>query len=121
MAAMPPVDQNTLADVIVEFANELDSVGLSFANGLAGALTDLEGKISPVMARRLRKEAGVRQTGDPWESVQKLPLDELGQLMRLESTEVTSVICQNLKPAKRPSCLAPCPVIRPDASPMRFH
>ena len=30
MAAMPPVDQNTLADVIVEFANELDSVGLFF-------------------------------------------------------------------------------------------
>ena len=30
MAAMPPVDQSTLADVIVEFANELDSVGLFF-------------------------------------------------------------------------------------------
>ena len=121
MAAMPPVDQNTLADVIVEFANELDSVGLFFSNGLAGALTDLEGKISPVMARRLRKEAGVRQTGDPWESVQKLPLDELGQLMRLEAPKWPLLFCQNLKPAKRPSCLAPCPVIRPDASPMRFH
>ena len=63
MAAMPPVDQNTLADVIVEFANELDSVGF-FSNGLARALTDLEGKISPVMARHLHKEAGVRQTDD---------------------------------------------------------
>ena len=30
MAAMPPVDQSTLADVIVEFANALDSVGLFF-------------------------------------------------------------------------------------------
>ena len=30
MAAMPPVDQNTLADVILEFANELDLVGLFF-------------------------------------------------------------------------------------------
>ena len=89
---MPTVDQNTLADVIFEFANELDSVGLFFSNGLAGALPDLEGRISPVMARHLRKEAGVRQTGDPWESVQKLPLDELGQLMRLESAKVASDI-----------------------------
>ena len=60
MGAMPPIDQKILADVIVEFANELDSVGLSFANGLAGALTDLEGLISPVISHRLRKEDGVR-------------------------------------------------------------
>ena len=109
MAAMPPVDQSTLADVIVEFANELDSVGLFFSNGLAGALTDLEGKISPVMARRLRKEAGVRQIGDPWDSVQTLPLDELGQLMRSESTEVASVILSKLKTSKAAELLGTLP------------
>ena len=109
MAAMPPIDQNTLADVIVEFANELDSVGLFFSNGLAGALTDLEEKISPVMARRLRKEAGVRQTDDPWDSVQKLPLDELGQLMRLKSTEVASVILSKLKTSKAAELLGTLP------------
>ena len=66
MTAMPPLDQSTLADVIVESANALDAVDLFFSRGLAGALTDFEGKISPTMARSLRKEAKVRQTGDPW-------------------------------------------------------
>ena len=109
MATMPPVDQSTLADVIVEFANELDSVGLFFSNGLARALTDLEGKISPVMARRLRKEAGVRQISDPWDSVQTLPLDELGQLMRSESTEVASVILSKLKTSRAAELLGTLP------------
>ena len=109
MAAMPTVDQSTLADIIVEFANALDSVGLFFSNGLAWALTDLEGKISPTMARRLSKEAGVRQTGDPWESVQNLPLNELGQFMQSESTEVASVILSKLKTAKAAELLGTLP------------
>ena len=109
MAAMPPVDQSTLADVTVKFANALDSVGLFFSNGLAGALIDLEGKISPTMARRLSKEAGVRQTGDPWESVQNLPLNELGQFMQSESTEVASVILSKLKTAKAAELLGTLP------------
>ena len=72
-------------------------------------MTDLEGKISPVMARRMCKEDGVRQTGDRWESVQKLPLDELGQLMRLESTEVASVILSKLKTSKAAELLGTLP------------
>ena len=106
---MPPVDQSTLAEVIVEFASALDSVGLFFPNGLAGALTDLEGKISPTMAHRLRKEAGVRQSGDPWDSIQNLPLEDLGELMRSESTEVASVILSKLKTTKAAELLGTLP------------
>ena len=38
MSAMPTVNQSTLAEVISEFAHELDSVGLVFSDGLTGAL-----------------------------------------------------------------------------------
>ena len=72
-------------------------------------MTNLEGLISPVIAHRLRKEDGVRQTDDPWDSIQKLPLDKLGQLMRLESTKVASGIFSKLKTSKVAELLGTLP------------
>ncbi|MDU0112641.1 hypothetical protein RT723_06415 [Psychrosphaera aquimarina] len=38
MGSMRLVDRNTLSSVVSEFADELDSIGLSFPGGIAGAL-----------------------------------------------------------------------------------
>lgn len=65
MGAMRYVDRATLADVVAEFATEIEATGLTFPGGVAGALLALDGRISPQTAARLRKEAGVRQFGDP--------------------------------------------------------
>jgi len=74
MSAMPTVNQSTLAEVISEFAHELDSVGLVFSGGLTGALSQLDGKIDPKTASKIRKEAGVRQVGDPWDTLRAMSL-----------------------------------------------
>ena len=66
-----------LARVVAEFAEELDRMGLTFPQGLTGALTALEGRISPQTAARLRKEAGVRQLGDPWGLIREQEIDAL--------------------------------------------
>jgi flagellar motor switch protein FliG len=66
MGTMRVVDRDTLLAVVEEFANEVEKIGLSFPAGIAGALDALDGKISPHTAARLRKEAGVRQFGNPW-------------------------------------------------------
>ncbi len=96
MGAMRVVDRVTLAAVVEEFTEALDSVGLSFPGGMAGALEALDGRISRETAKRLRKEAGVRAAGDPWKRLRALPAPELQQIIQSECTEVAAVLLSKL-------------------------
>ncbi|WP_297768221.1 FliG C-terminal domain-containing protein [uncultured Roseovarius sp.] len=96
MGTMRYVDRGTLADVVAEFAQELEGMGLTFPRGVAGALSALDGRISPQTAARLRKEAGVRQYGDPWEQVKQAKIDALIPIIERESTEVAAVMLSKL-------------------------
>lgn len=96
MGAMRVVDRVTLAAVVEEFTEALESIGLSFPGGIAGALDALDGKINRETAARLRKEAGVRAAGDPWKRLRALPLEELETIVTTESTEVSAVLLSKL-------------------------
>ncbi|WP_281992510.1 flagellar motor switch protein FliG [Sulfitobacter geojensis] len=96
MGAMRTVDRDTLTAVVDEFAAELDRIGLSFPAGMAGALDALDGKISAHTAARLRKEAGVRQFGDPWGRLRELGPDRLLPVLQNESIEVAAVMLSKL-------------------------
>ncbi|AVL51626.1 flagellar motor switch protein FliG [Roseobacter denitrificans] len=96
MGSMRTVDRTTLASVVDEFAQELESIGLSFTGGIAGALDALEGKISKQTADRLRKEAGVRRYGNPWERLRELGTEKLLPVLQNESTEVAAVLLSKL-------------------------
>lgn len=109
MGAMGLVDRTTLAAVAQEFAEALDAIGLAFPNGLAEALNALDGKISPQTAARLRKEAGVRQAGDPWARLRALPVDDLAAMAQAESTEVAAVLLSKLDVAKAAALLGQLP------------
>ncbi|WP_425038925.1 flagellar motor switch protein FliG [Primorskyibacter sp. S187A] len=109
MGKMRYVDRSTLADVVAEFANELDSIGLAFPGGLAGALSALDGKISPQTAARLRKEAGVRQAGDPWERIRKLPPERLKEFVTNEATEISAVLLSKIDTGKAAELLSMLP------------
>lgn len=97
MGAMRMVDRVTLAAVVEEFIQELESVGLSFPGGIVGALEALEGRISRETAARLRKEAGVRAAGDPWKRLSALSPEELQAIVERESTEVAAVLLSKLQ------------------------
>lgn len=97
MGQMRLVDRQTLHSVAEEFAAQLENVGLSFPNGLAGALTAMEGKISNHTYSRLRREAGVRQFGDPWDRLRSLAPEELAELAQAESIEVAAVMLSKLE------------------------
>jgi flagellar motor switch protein FliG len=114
MGKMRIVDRETLYAVASEFAEMLDNVGLTFPNGLAGALTAMDGKIRRLTASRLRKEAGVRQFGNPWDRLKQLPPEDLASLAEAESTEVAAVLLSKLDTAKAAQMLAalPGPVAR---------
>ncbi|MDQ2095180.1 flagellar motor switch protein FliG [Rhodalgimonas zhirmunskyi] len=109
MGTMRYIDRETLAAVVGEFADELERMGLTFPRGLAGALTALDGKISPQTAARLRKEAGVRCTGDPWAIIREQEVDKLVPLVEQESTEVAAVLLAKLSVPKAAELLSKIP------------
>ncbi len=109
MGLMGLVDRATLASVVHEFAEALDGVGLAFPKGLAGALSALDGKISPQTAARLRKEAGVRQAGDPWQRLRDLPIEDLIGMINAESIEVAAVLLSKLDVSKAADLLGRLP------------
>lgn len=96
MSRMRVVDRDTLAAVITEFADEVEKIGLSFPDGISGALDALDGAISPQTAARLRKEAGVRQSGDPWKRLKELGPEKLLPVLESESIEVAAVMLSKL-------------------------
>ena len=109
MGNMRYVDRSTLADVVAEFASELEAMGLTFPRGVAGALTALDGKISPQTAARLRKEAGVRQFGDPWQQIFNAGTDNLIPIIEKESTEVAAVVLSKLDVSQAAELLGKLP------------
>lgn len=109
MGGMGLVDRHTLSSVIEEFASALDGVGLAFPKGLAEALAEMDGKISPQTAARLRKEAGVRQLGDPWARLRALPVIELAAMAQAESIEVAAVLLSKLDTGKAAALLGEIP------------
>ncbi|MEX0282320.1 MAG: flagellar motor switch protein FliG [Arenibacterium sp.] len=114
MGQMGLVDKATLDAVVSEFAEALEGTGLTFPHGIAGALSMLDGKISPHTASRLRKEAGVRQTGDPWERLRASEVDDLIEIATSESVEVAAVLLSKLETGKAAKMLEklPGPVAR---------
>lgn len=109
MGSMRYVDRQTLADVVSEFAAELEAMGLTFPRGVAGALTALDGRISPQTAARLRKEAGVRQFGEPWAQVRAAEAEQLLPILQSESAEVAAVLLSKLDVARAAELLGRLP------------
>jgi flagellar motor switch protein FliG len=109
LGTMRSIDRDTLSAVVAEFADELESIGLSFPKGLAGALSMLDGKISAQTAARLRKEAGVRQGGDPWVKIKGLEIEELLPVLEQESIEIAAVVLSKLDVGKAAELLGKLP------------
>lgn len=109
MGSMRYVDRDTLADVLAEFAAEIEATGLTFPRGVAGALSALDGQISPQTALRLRKEAGVRQFGDPWSQVCDAKSEALKDILMSESAEVSAILLSKLSVTKAAELLGQIP------------
>ena len=109
MGELRMIDRDTLSEVISEFSEELDRVGLSFPGGMAGALGLLEGHISPATSARLRREAGVAAKGDPWERIAGLDAARLLPALEEESVEVGAVLLAKLPTGKSAELLGKLP------------
>ncbi|WP_375265079.1 FliG C-terminal domain-containing protein [Planktotalea sp.] len=105
MGSLRRIDSATLVSVIEELATELEETGLTFPKGVAGALSELVGKISPGAAARIRKRTGVRAIGDPWEQLFELEAEKLLSLIENESIEVAAVLLSKIDVKKAATML----------------
>lgn len=96
MGEMRLVDRETLAEVVAEFAGQLEQIGVTFPHDLAGALTILDGRIHPRTAARLRSQAGVRQYADPWDRIRAMTAQALLPIFENEATEIAAVVMSKL-------------------------
>ncbi|MFN4153624.1 MAG: flagellar motor switch protein FliG [Paracoccaceae bacterium] len=103
------VDRNTLSQVVEEFLAELEEVGLSFPGGIDGALSMMDGHISPNAASRLRRMAGASGKADPWDRLTTLPADRILPVLQEESTEVAAVMLSKLPVPKAAELLGRLP------------
>ncbi len=97
MSEMRLVDKATVAAVIDEFLTEIEAVGMTFPGGLEGALNLLDGSLDAGMIARVRKNAGVKVKGNPWETIAGLDPKKLLPVLENESTEVAAVLLSKLK------------------------
>jgi flagellar motor switch protein FliG len=103
------VDRTTLGEVVDEFMAELEQVGLSFPGGIEGALSMMDGHISPSAANRLRRLAGASSKADPWERLIGLEAERLLPVLEEESTEVAAVMLSKLPIPKAADLLGRLP------------
>lgn len=96
MAEMRLVDRDTLNAVVSEFVETLEQVGLSFPEGIEGALRALSGRLSPGAAGRLRQLARARGQSDPWDRIATADSETLIDLLAPESVEVAAVVLSKL-------------------------
>jgi len=109
MASMRLVDRDTMAAVVAEFLHQLESVGLAFPGGLEGALSMLDGYISPSAASRMRRMAGASGKVDPWERIIPLPAERLILVLEDEAVEVGAVLLSKLPVSKAADLLGRLP------------
>lgn len=109
MGEMRVVDRSTLRNVVEEFVEELDSVGLAFPGGIEGALGVLEGHISAATASRLRRQSLLAGKGDPWARFANLSPETILTALKAESVEVGAVILSKLSVSRAAELLSQVP------------
>lgn len=103
------IDRATLEAVVAEFTERLEGAGLTFPDGIEGALKLMDGHVSPAAAERLRRLAGAATRADPWDRIAALPPERLLPLIEAESVEVGAVILSKLPVPRAAALLSAMP------------
>lgn len=109
LGTMHPVDRDTLHSVVTEFLHELENLGITFPSDLSSALDLMQDRIAPRTVSRLRKQAGLRQDGDPWDRISALQPHDIINLLTNESTEIAAVILSKIETTQAAAVLSDLP------------
>ncbi len=109
LAGMRGVDRGTLASVALEFATELDQLGMVAAGGVDGALALLDGKINDTAIKSVRADGVAPVSDDPWDRIKAAENAVLLPMLEAESVEVAAVTLSKLPVAKAADLLGAMP------------
>jgi flagellar motor switch protein FliG len=109
MGTLGPINRATLAEVVHEFTDRLDTLALTSPKGLAEAIALLEPYISPVARDGLRAEAEAGDPTDPWRRLAAYGPERLRPLLLSESAEIAAILLSKLGVAKAATLLAGLP------------
>lgn len=107
IGALRYIDRETLRNVVAEFLRELEKIGLTFPDGIDGALALLDGHISKHAAAALRGQP--KELPDPWTRIAALEVERLLPMVQAESAEVGAVVLSKLETAKAAALLGQMP------------
>lgn len=96
MTQMRLIDRATMNAVVAEYVDMLEQVGLSFPDGIDGALALLDGRLDDAAARHLRAISGPAGKDDPWAKLEQAEDGELLALLQAESIVVGAVMLARL-------------------------
>ncbi len=109
MTTLGPVDRETLATVVRDFAERLDTLGLTFPGTVAGALDLLGDHLSDEAREKLSDIAEAEGPPDPWRRIAAAEPEALTPLLTRESAEVCAILLSKLPVAKAAALLADLP------------
>lgn len=112
LGSMRLVDRATMNAVVAEFVDILEQVGLSFPEGVEGALKLLDGKLADPAARQLRAMVQGSDGDDPWIAVELADDDDILGVIDRESMIVGAVLLSKLSTEKAARLLARLPSTR---------
>jgi len=112
MALMGMVDRHTRDQVVAEFCDSLEQVGLTFPGGIEDTLDMLGDSLSRDITDRLRRRAAMTGQSDPWERIAALPPAQLAELALGEATEIAAVMFSRLPVPKAAQTLGLMPPLR---------
>ncbi|MFV0294228.1 MAG: FliG C-terminal domain-containing protein [Paracoccus sp. (in: a-proteobacteria)] len=96
MAMMGMVDKTTRDQIVEEFCDSLETVGLTFPDNLNDTLDILNNTLSQDTTDRLRRMAAMTGHTDPWDRIAAMPAQQLADMARFEATEVSAVMFSRL-------------------------
>ncbi|WP_166461862.1 FliG C-terminal domain-containing protein [Paracoccus alkanivorans] len=96
MANMELIDRRTRDDVITEFCDSLEAVGVTFPGDLDGTLAILADRLSDDTTDRLRRLVLMSGRGDPWPRITELPQEDIQTLADNEAVELVAVMLSQL-------------------------
>lgn len=103
------VDRETLSEVVSEFVETMEQVGLSFPGGFDGALQALDTRLSPSARSQLKRRAMTRDGADPWKRIQNADSEDLLAVLAPESAEVAAVVLSKLPVGRAADLLGQMP------------
>jgi flagellar motor switch protein FliG len=109
MSRMRSIDRDVVEQVVDEFVNTTERIGLAFSGGLQGAYSKLEGKMSVNSESRVRQQLGLVSAGDPWDLIAEIENDQIVKVLMTESIEVGSILLSKLKVIKAAELLGMIP------------